>query len=204
MEPPRLIKRYQNRKLYDTKESRYVTLDDLATLVRAGTEIRILDNSSGRDLTSVTLAQIILEEEKRRRGVPLSALRTLIQEGSASLGELVTQIGRDIDQTVQTVGRVLGRSETQGCDREDTSQQQSQHGGGGDLVGTLSSIRDWLTHSQRSIEEWQGRVDEQIRRLAESLSPMLRLQRQMAELEARVGELENRIGPNSKEKTEAQ
>jgi len=56
-----VIKRYSNRKLYDTQESRYVTLEELEELIRAGKEISVVDVSTGEDLTSVNLAQIILE-----------------------------------------------------------------------------------------------------------------------------------------------
>lgn len=60
-----LIKKYANRKLYDTQTSRYVTLDDLAGLVRDGHEIRVVDRDTGNDLTQVILSQIVLHEEKR-------------------------------------------------------------------------------------------------------------------------------------------
>ena len=59
-----LIKKYANRKLYDTRSSRYITLDGIAQLVRDGHEIKVVD-SDERDLTQVTLSQIVLEEEKR-------------------------------------------------------------------------------------------------------------------------------------------
>ena len=62
----RLIKRYGNRKMYDTQASRYVTLDGVAELVRGGDDLRIIDNDSGEDLTAVTFAQIIFEEEKKK------------------------------------------------------------------------------------------------------------------------------------------
>ncbi len=190
MQAPRLIKRYPNRKLYDTDKSRYITLDDVADLVRQGVELRILDNATGQDLTSVTLAQVLLDDVKRKRGIPLAALRRLIQDGSASLGELVSQLGRDIDQTV---GRVLGRQDQteQGADG---ARGVGETHGGVDIAGSLATIREWVSHSQHSLEEWQGRVDDQIRRLAESLSPVLRLQRQMAELEERVRRLESERG----------
>ena len=64
---PKVIKRYANRKLYDTVESRYVTLEEIAEMVKAGAEVRIVDNRTKDDLTSVTLAQIIFEEERRPR-----------------------------------------------------------------------------------------------------------------------------------------
>jgi polyhydroxyalkanoate synthesis repressor PhaR len=60
-----LIKKYANRKLYDTRTSRYITLDGIAQLVREGHEINVVDRDNGHDLTQVTLSQIVLEEERR-------------------------------------------------------------------------------------------------------------------------------------------
>ena len=60
-----LIKKYANRKLYDTRTSRYITLDQIAQLVRNGHEIKVVDRGNGGDLTQVTLSQIVLSEEKR-------------------------------------------------------------------------------------------------------------------------------------------
>jgi len=60
-----LIKKYANRKLYDTRTSQYVTLDGIADLVRAGHDIRVVDRDTGNDITQVVLSQIVLTEEKR-------------------------------------------------------------------------------------------------------------------------------------------
>jgi uncharacterized ubiquitin-like protein YukD len=60
-----LIKKYANRKLYDTRTSSYITLEGIADLVRDGHEIKVVDRESGQDLTQVTLSQIVLSEEKR-------------------------------------------------------------------------------------------------------------------------------------------
>src|SRR4051794_22503895 len=77
--PLRVIKRYSNRKLYDTKDSRYVTLLQIAEMVRGGEEVQIIDNNTKDDLTEVTLAQIIYEEQKAHsRNVPLQTLKELI------------------------------------------------------------------------------------------------------------------------------
>src|ERR1700739_1760737 len=74
-----LIKKYGNRRLYDTAGSRYVNLDDLAALVRAGKEVRVVDAKTGQDLTRVTLTQIITEDAKDKpTGLPLELLRQLI------------------------------------------------------------------------------------------------------------------------------
>jgi len=60
-----LIKKYANRKLYDTRTSRYITLEGIAQLVREGHEIKVVDRDNGHDLTQLTLSQIVLSEEKR-------------------------------------------------------------------------------------------------------------------------------------------
>ena len=79
-----VIKRYSNRKLYDTQESRYVTLEEIEEMIRGGREISVVDASSGEDLTSVTLTQIILEHERNHRGtLPTGFLHQLIQHGDA-------------------------------------------------------------------------------------------------------------------------
>jgi polyhydroxyalkanoate synthesis repressor PhaR len=87
---PRVIKRYANRKLYDAQASRYVSLDDLLELIRAGENIQVVDAGSGEDLTSVTLAQVILERERGRRGgLPSAFLHQVIRHGE-TWGDFVT------------------------------------------------------------------------------------------------------------------
>ncbi len=79
-----VIKRYANRKLYDPQASRYVTLEELAAMIRAGREIAVVDVATGEDLTSVVLAQIILEKEKQHdSALPTGFMHQLIQYGEA-------------------------------------------------------------------------------------------------------------------------
>jgi polyhydroxyalkanoate synthesis repressor PhaR len=79
-----VIKRYSNRKLYDTQESRYVTLEEIEEMIRGGREISVVDAASGEDLTSVTLTQIILENERTRRAtLPSAFLHQLIKHGES-------------------------------------------------------------------------------------------------------------------------
>ena len=73
MSEPRVIRKYVNRRLYDTVESRYVNLDDLRRVINAGGEIRVVDQASGRDITTTVLLQIIGEAE--RSGAPLLTRR---------------------------------------------------------------------------------------------------------------------------------
>jgi polyhydroxyalkanoate synthesis repressor PhaR len=81
MSTARTIKRYANRKLYDTRDSRYVTLDHIAAMVRAGDDVRVVDNTTRADLTTATLAQIIFEEEKKTPRLSVAGLRKIIQGG---------------------------------------------------------------------------------------------------------------------------
>ena len=74
-----VIKKYGNRRLYDTSTSRYINLEEIATLIRNGKEVRVVDAKTGEDLTRVTLTQIIVEDAKGGpTGLPLELLRQLI------------------------------------------------------------------------------------------------------------------------------
>ena len=84
---PKVIKRYANRKLYDTERSCYVTLDEIAQMIKEGDDVQVVDNKSKDDLTAVTLAQIIVEEEKKVSRMPLKLLRSIIQSGNEAIGD---------------------------------------------------------------------------------------------------------------------
>src|SRR3954469_6350699 len=92
----RVVKRYANRKLYDTQRSRYVTLEQIANMIRAGEDVKIVDNNSKDDLTALTLTQILFEEEKKGGFLPLAALRNIIQSGGQSISSIATQAGEKV------------------------------------------------------------------------------------------------------------
>jgi polyhydroxyalkanoate synthesis repressor PhaR len=91
MSPPVLIKKYGNRRLYDTGESRYITLDELAAKIRTGVDVRIVDASSGEDLTQVTLTQLILESGSGARVLPVALLTQLVRLGDDGLAEFFSR-----------------------------------------------------------------------------------------------------------------
>ncbi len=75
-----LIKKYQNRRLYNTEESRHMTLEEIAKLIREGHDIRVVDSQNNQDITKQILAQIILEEEKNQKDLlPVSLLYQIIR-----------------------------------------------------------------------------------------------------------------------------
>lgn len=103
-EHPKVIKRYQNRKLYDTSDSCYVTLEDIREMIRAGEEIKVIDNTTKEDLTAVTLAQIILEQQKNKTHVlPLGTFRQIIQGPGEALRDLVSRGAREFEHVKEFV-----------------------------------------------------------------------------------------------------
>jgi polyhydroxyalkanoate synthesis repressor PhaR len=100
----RLIKRYGggSRKLYDTEESRYVSLDEVAGLVRDGQELRVVDSATGEDVTGQVLAQVIYEGEKQGlRLLSPELLHDVIRRGEAALQAKVEQLQAGVDRLVK-------------------------------------------------------------------------------------------------------
>lgn len=90
----KIIKRYQNRKLYDTQQSCYVTLDDIAKMIRNSEEVMVIDNKTKNDITAATLTQIIFEAEKKAsQYAPLFTLREIIQNGNGSISSYLAKLG---------------------------------------------------------------------------------------------------------------
>lgn len=125
MSPMPQIKRYPNRKLYDTDAKRYVTLDRLATMIQEGADIQVIDNESGEDLTNVTLTQIVLEQQKKSSSfLSRSLLTNLIRSGGDTLGQLrksmqsgvagLTQLPASGAQSRRTTGQVGGAGQAGG------------------------------------------------------------------------------------------
>jgi len=76
-----MIRRYSNRKLYDTHDSHYVALAQIAALIRGGEEIRVINKETGKDITAATMAQILFEETKNGQPLPVAGLRKIIISG---------------------------------------------------------------------------------------------------------------------------
>src|SRR5947209_8433481 len=99
-----LIKKYGNRRLYDTAGSRYVNLDDIAAFIREGKDVKVVDAKNGQDLTRVTLTQIITEDAKEKpTGLPLELLRQLIVASDEVRQEFVMWYLKSAFDTYQKV-----------------------------------------------------------------------------------------------------
>lgn len=201
MPETRIIKRYANRKLYDTEHSRYVTLDQISEMIRAGDDVKIVDNKTKEDLTTVTLAQIIFEEEKKQRSfLPLGAMRNIIQSG----GEWFAEAQRRVQSILP--GK---RKDEAGEDKPEAEVPTEASDEAMVKKRSLASLREWVDHSKHRLEEWQKGVDTKIRTTIDGISQAVTpwssvnkdvraLADRIAELEAKLGELEAHEAHESK------
>jgi polyhydroxyalkanoate synthesis repressor PhaR len=176
---PKVIKRYTNRKLYDTVESRYVTLEEIAAMIKAGAEVKIVDNRTKEDLTSVTLAQIIFEEEKKTSKVGLETLRGLIRQGGDMAQRLVEGTGAELRGRVEAVRAAA------------TQRVQS-------FIQTGDRAKELVQASQEAVSALQRKVDERVRAAMEGMSNLGEVKRSLDELSRRIEGLEQKLDELSK------
>jgi polyhydroxyalkanoate synthesis repressor PhaR len=203
--PRRIIKRYSNRKLYDTKDSRYVTLLQIAEMVRSGEEVQIIDNNTKDDLTEVTLAQIIFEEQKAKsRNVPLKTLKDLIHSRTEKVLTDLREgpIGRLIpgrsepppggakssDESAPETKPPETKVEGQANARKETKSEAPSSKVGSSLVD----------HAKGTLEDWQHKMDERIKAVLPSILPWRDLTNEVKRLNERVAELELRLRESNK------
>jgi len=205
MPEPRIIKRYANRKLYDTEHSRYVTLDQISEMIRNGDDVKIVDNKTKEDLTTVTLAQIIFEEEKKQRSfLPLNAMRNIIQSG-----------GQWFAEAQRRVQSILPGKRKDGADGEpdgkDADGEATPDAAAADADAaapatadeamvkkrSLASLREWVDHSRSRLDEWQKQVDGKIRstidNISQTISPWASINKDVKTLADRIEELEAKL-----------
>ena len=192
MPETRIIKRYANRKLYDTEHSRYVTLDQISEMIRNGDDVKIVDNKTKEDLTTVTLAQIIFEEEKKQRSfLPLNAMRNIIQSG----GEWFAEAQRRVQSILP------GKRKDGEADEEVEGDPPETDDGITDEAmvkkRSLASLREWVEHSKHRLEEWQKQVDGKIRGtiegISQSITPWASVNKDVRALADRIAELESKL-----------
>lgn len=135
----RVIKRYGNRKLYDVQASGYVSLEDIAGLIRQGETVEVMDNVTGEDITSQTLTQIVLEEGKRGRSVlPTELLHDLLRRSGKVLDTRVGQLRSGVDELVHgSIGRITRALQPPQADE-------------------LKQLRDQLTHLEATLARILG------------------------------------------------
>jgi len=144
-----VIKRYPNRKLYDTESKRYVTLENIAQMIQQGEDVLVTDHESGEDLTNLTLSQIIFEQEKKGSGLMSRSLLTnLIRTG-----------GDTLEQVRRTLLSTLHAGET-----PPASEVDSATGEASPLQRIDEAFQDFLTTlnvpTTRDLRRLQSQLDE--------------------------------------------
>lgn len=176
------IKRYPNRKLYNTETKQYITLETLADLIREGEEIQVVDTSSGADLTVLTLTQVLFEQAKKQAGfLPHSLLSGLIRAGGQQVSYLQKSLaatlgrGRQVDEEIQRRVQTL-------IERGDLGEQE-----GLSLLDKLLRRDDLESDSQSPDADFVTRILE--KRGMASRSQMQKLLEQVEKLTQTVDEL---------------
>jgi polyhydroxyalkanoate synthesis repressor PhaR len=197
----KVIKRYANRKLYDTERSCYVTLEEISQMIKEGEDVRVVDNKSKDDLTAVTLAQIIVEEEKKVQKMPLKLLRSIIQSGNEAFSGSVGKIKEDVERRVESLwkrdkaegGREVEKAEAPvpAAGSVAASSGEVEH----DEATRQGVVQEFVSSTTEAFEIWQKRIDDRVkdafaRSPAKAGVDVEALRRRIDELEAKIRELE--------------
>lgn len=177
-----IVKRYQNRKLYDTRNSTYVTLEDIKKLIRAGEDVHVIDNKTKDDLTEVVLTQIIFEEGKKNKSfLPLGTLTKIIQDGGDTIKDFVE---KTIDTSVNSISRAREGAEK-----------------------VFDRIKDELTPDDdgniiqeviHKTQDFSKKLDEKIKSTVESVTNVANLQNEIRNLRRKLSYLEKKLSDHEK------
>jgi polyhydroxyalkanoate synthesis repressor PhaR len=163
----KVIKRYQNRKLYDTQQSCYVTLEDIAKMIRANEEVVVVDNKTKKDITSSTLTQIIFEAEKKAKNyISIDTLREIIQTGTGSISSYLE--------------KVLNRSVSASPKSDAPSATEA------------SDVSDLLDSTTRSFDDIQKKLEDRMSKAAEK-GEISTVQERINQLHQKLATIETKI-----------
>jgi polyhydroxyalkanoate synthesis repressor PhaR len=170
----KVIKRYQNRKLYDTHQSCYVTLDEIADMIMRGEEVVVVDNRTKKDITSSTLTQIIFEKQKRSKSIiPVSTLRDIIQVGGG------------------TFSGFLAKTSDSGASVLSKAKADLDKSFGSALSG--ENLRGAFLITQRAAEDLRKAIDEKAQTAGLSREALSATQTQLQNLNSQLSNLEKLI-----------
>ena len=189
-----LIKKYANRKLYDTKDKRYLTMDRLAELIKSGAEVSIVDKETGDDLTSSIVSQLLAREDADNdRAVPSSVLMQLLRKGRGTLfgygkkyvslwQSALTMSKDEIEKLVNSLVKDKEISESEGKNLKK------------EIMGFANNLKAWI------IENIDLQVSEGLKRMnLSSRDQVSQLTRRVDALARKVEELEEQNQQNRKE-----
>ena len=171
-----VIKRYANRKLYDTRASRYITLAQIAALIEDGEQVQILDKQSGEDITEMTLAQAFVDARRKRPGAPpIEGLKDVFRTTSAQVKRQFTDEVSNIKQTFgESVNRLLKTGEERANETRDLFQA-------------------WIAEQTQILEDTQRRFDDRVKLVSSYIDEARKVHEQLETLQKQVNQLAKRL-----------
>jgi polyhydroxyalkanoate synthesis repressor PhaR len=181
---PRVIRRYANRKLYDATESRYVTLQDVESLVHRGVEVRVVDNRTGEDVTQTALAQILCDAGRRR-------------DPRYSLSNILSIFrGHELEERVREFLRRRGDDKGKAAVAPAEAPVPAVPPAAGGQTSREEAerfVRDVVSGIGRGVEDLQRRIDDGIRHAVNEIEPLRRLNAEVRSLTERLAAVERAL-----------
>jgi len=185
---PRLIKKYNNRRMYDTKTSQPITLSELAELIKQGEEIQVIGHPAGKDLTSITLIQVLLGQEKDKKELFSALLRELIKKRGNSVLELYpTSLFTALN------GASFSVEKARGIVRELVNKKRVSKTEGEKLLESL------LTKIQENKKTLEREIEDKLKKKIKEVKNLYR--RQILELRKNVENLRELLGQRRRQKS---
>ena len=179
----RVIKKYQNRKLYDTKDSCYITLEEIAALIKKGEDVSVVDNRTKGDVTSIILTQILVDQEKTNKSIlPLSMLKNIIQKGQGSLFDFIHRyvlLGVDSEQDKHgEAERYIDRLVTRG----ELTKAEGK--------ALLKEVMETPSQNRNEFETYLG---DKVTASLRDMTPLSDLEKSITALSAKIESLERKL-----------
>jgi polyhydroxyalkanoate synthesis repressor PhaR len=158
------IKRYANRKLYNTETSRYITLKGIAELINDGAEVRVIDNETGEDITNVALSQILVDSERSNPGSPDGLLSQILgRSGDALYDALrrgVDDASENFEDLQQRLRRFVGAREAAESAQREGAEDDTKSG-----AGDSRRLSDWIAYASPDVDHMVQNAVERVFKL---------------------------------------
>lgn len=178
----KIIKRYPNRKLYDTEKSQYITLEDIVSFISEGIEFKVIDNKNKEDITSLILSQIIYESEKRKqRLMPIDFMKKIIQYGEDAVQEMFGKLN---------IGDKIGFKDAEKKFKDLFKKGEEGKG----------KLKEFISGAQFSVQDFEKKIDSAIQEaisrvpgLSEIINELKELRNELKNVKKRVGKIEKNL-----------
>ena len=170
-----------------------MTLEDIAGMIKAGDEVRVVDNKSGEDLTTVTLAQIIFEAEKKASFMPIGLLRDLIRDGGESIGQFAREQADKVQAKASEIKESADKLRKETAEKLHTLEERvggiMKRDGTSEEAARAKILSELVKSSQKAFDDLQKGVQQRVKDVAR----YTHLDSEMDEISKRLAALEKRL-----------